>query len=378
MKILYAIQGTGNGHLSRARDIVPILSKLGELDILVSGVQADVEFPFPVKYRFRGLSFIFGKKGGVDLLATYRNSNLKQLLAEINSLPVEDYDLVLNDFEPVSAWACFNKDLPCVSLSHQTAVLDKKAPRPKRFDPVGKITLKNYAPVTARYGFHFQRYNEGIFTPVIRQEVRQLKVSDQGYYLVYLPAYSDKRILTALSQFPDIQWVVFSKHGKNAHTEGNVSFQPVNNEAFLKSFAGATGVLCGAGFETPAETLYLGKKLMVVPMKGQYEQQCNAAALKKMGIPVLKNLKEKRWPIIEKWLNESAIAVADYPDETETIVRMVVKKHGAERQSATDFAPKFKGVKSFKKLTMHKILLEIAEQNIPLKGAVKRALRKLE
>jgi uncharacterized protein (TIGR00661 family) len=322
------------------------------------------------------MSFIFGKKGGVDLLATYKNSNIKLLLEEINSLSVEDYDLVLNDFEPVSAWACFNKDLPCISLSHQAAVLDKKAPRPKRFDPVGKITLKNYAPVTARYGFHFLRYNRGIFTPVIRQEVRQLKTSDQGYYLVYLPAYSDERIQEVLSQFSDIQWLVFSKHGKKAHVEGNVSFQPVNNEAFLEKLAGATGVLCGAGFETPAETLYLGKKLMVVPMKGQYEQQCNAAALKKMGIPVIKNLKEKRWPAIVKWLASSQVPVADYPDETAQIVQKIVKKHAAKKPERQAPSQKIDGVKSFKKLTLRKILFEIAEQNIPLKGAVKRALRK--
>ncbi len=116
MKILYAIQGTGNGHLSRARDIIPILQRKGELDILVSGIQADVDLPYPVKYRFKGLSFIFGKKGGIDLFKTYQKSNLKQLYKEITSLPVEDYDLVINDFEPVSAWACRMKkksqDLP--------------------------------------------------------------------------------------------------------------------------------------------------------------------------------------------------------------------------------------------------------------------------
>ena len=71
MKILYAIQGTGNGHLSRARDIIPVLQQKGELDILVSGIQADVDLPYPVKYRFKGLSFIFGKNGGIDLNATY-------------------------------------------------------------------------------------------------------------------------------------------------------------------------------------------------------------------------------------------------------------------------------------------------------------------
>ena len=102
MKILYAIQGTGNGHLSRAREIIPILQRKGELDLLISGTQVDVDLPYPVKYRFKGLCFIFGKKGGVDIMATYRKSNLKRLYAEIKSLPIENYDLVLNDFEPVA------------------------------------------------------------------------------------------------------------------------------------------------------------------------------------------------------------------------------------------------------------------------------------
>ena len=62
MKILYAIQGTGNGHISRARDIIPILEKKGTLDILVSGTQADVDVGYPVKYKLKGMSFIFGKK----------------------------------------------------------------------------------------------------------------------------------------------------------------------------------------------------------------------------------------------------------------------------------------------------------------------------
>ncbi len=100
MKILYAIQGTGNGHLSRARDIIPLLQQKGELDILVSGIQADVELPYPVKYKFKGLSFIFGKNGGVDLIATYKKSNLKKLYKEIKSLPVEEYDLVITILNP--------------------------------------------------------------------------------------------------------------------------------------------------------------------------------------------------------------------------------------------------------------------------------------
>ena len=43
MKILYAIQGTGNGHVSRAREIIPFLRKYGNVDILISGIHAEVD-----------------------------------------------------------------------------------------------------------------------------------------------------------------------------------------------------------------------------------------------------------------------------------------------------------------------------------------------
>jgi UDP:flavonoid glycosyltransferase YjiC (YdhE family) len=40
MKVLYAIQGTGNGHISRARALVPELQKHCELDLLISGTES--------------------------------------------------------------------------------------------------------------------------------------------------------------------------------------------------------------------------------------------------------------------------------------------------------------------------------------------------
>ena len=78
MKILYAVQGTGNGHITRAIEIIPFLQKKGEVDILVSGIQSDIELPFKVKYKFNGLSFIFGKQGGVDIWKTYWKLNSRK------------------------------------------------------------------------------------------------------------------------------------------------------------------------------------------------------------------------------------------------------------------------------------------------------------
>lgn len=339
MNILYALQGTGNGHVCRANDIIPILQKHGKVDILISGTQADLKLPFDVKYVFNGLGFVFGKKGGIDYIETYKRGNIKKLFNEVRSLPVRDYDLVISDFEPVSAWACFLKNKLCIGLSHQNGVTCKQAPRPEKTDLIGKAVLSYYAPSTYRYGFHFQPYARNIFTPVIRQEVRNLTPANSGHYTVYLPAYGDKQIIRFLSCFPDVQWQVFSKHNSKKSRFDNISIHPVNNEAFLESIAGAEGVLCGAGFETPAEVLFLKKKLMVIPMKGQYEQQCNAAALQEMGVPVLKNLKPKQFKKFHKWLQAELQTIVEYPDNTSDILSGIIKKHlhenGPEKQPAS-------------------------------------------
>src|ERR1700741_4315926 len=155
MKILYAVQGTGNGHITRAMEIIPYLQKKGDVDILVSGIQSDIELPFEVKYKFKGLSFIFGKQGGVDIWRTYWKMNSLRLLKEIKSLNVKKYDLIISDFEPVSCWAAIKAKKPCIGLSNQAATLHPLAPKPKKTDLLGKLVLENYAPTNYNYGFHF-------------------------------------------------------------------------------------------------------------------------------------------------------------------------------------------------------------------------------
>jgi len=327
MKILYAIQGTGNGHLGRSLEIVPLLQQMAQVDIVVSGNQVDLQLPFPVKYRFDGFGFVFGKSGGIDIWKTFYKASFRKFLKEVNKVPVEEYDLVINDFEPVSAWACYMKNKQCIGLSHQAAVLCEDTPKPDDTDMVGKLILKNYAPTTVQYGFHFKRFEENIFTPVIRKQVREQQIADKGHYTVYLPSYDDKRLIERLSDFKDVEWDVFSKHNKKVSRTKNVSIQPINNEKFVKSMAQSTGVLCGAGFETPAEALFLQKKLLVIPMKGQYEQQLNAAALKSLGVPVIKSLKSKHNETIQDWLDNGKVIKVDYPDNTKEILELVINRH---------------------------------------------------
>lgn len=327
MKVLYAIQGTGNGHLCRAMDIIPCLRKRAEVDVLLSGTQADIPLPFELKYRMRGLSFIFGKSGGVDLWRTFTHSRLRTFLKEINSIPVSDYDLVISDFEPVSAWACYLEDKECISLSHQAVVLSKYAPPSEEVNRLGKFILENYAPSTVAYGFHFKSYSENIFTPVIREQIRNQEIINKGHYTVYLPSYEDKLLIKHLSRFPQVQWEVFSKHNRHPQKVKNIHIQPIHNEKFIQSMVTSAGVLCGAGFETPAEALFLKKKLLVVPMKNQYEQHLNAAALKEIGVPVIKNLKAKNDAIIQSWLEHKQHISVQYENNIQEIVDRILENH---------------------------------------------------
>ena len=326
MKILYAIQGTGNGHLARATEIVPILKAMADTDVLVSGTQADLKVPFQIDYQFSGLSFIIGKTGGVDLWETAKKMPIVQFIKDIRSLRVEKYDLVISDFEPVSAWACRLRNKECIGLSHQNAVLHPSAPKPEFKEWVGKLILKHYAPANYKYGFNFKPFSPHIFPPVIRHDIRNARSTTEPHYTVYLPAYSDQQIQDVLSSIPDIEWQVFSKHSKTKYTVGNVHFQPVSLDEFTKSFLSCTGLICTAGFEGPAEAIFMGKKLCVIPMKKQYEQYCNAAFLKSMGIKVLNSF-SKSVPELTEWVNEKEALQINYPDLTHEILSDILIKH---------------------------------------------------
>jgi UDP:flavonoid glycosyltransferase YjiC (YdhE family) len=115
--------------------------------------------------------------------------------------------------------------------------------------------------------------------------------------------------------------------------------------------------LCGAGFETPAEALYLHKKLMVIPMKGQYEQQCNAAALQQMGIPVVKSLKEKHSAKIKEWIRSKQAVKVNYADITKEIIDLVIMNNPTAVFHATASVSSFK---RFKNILLSKVLAQFA------------------
>ncbi|MBK9046127.1 MAG: UDP-N-acetylglucosamine--N-acetylmuramyl-(pentapeptide) pyrophosphoryl-undecaprenol N-acetylglucosamine transferase [Bacteroidetes bacterium ADurb.Bin397] len=327
MKILYGIQGTGNGHLTRAMELIPHLQQKGDVEILISGEQYDLPLTIEPTYRMKGLYFVFGKNGGIDLKATFNKINSFRFIKEIRNFPIEKYDLVISDFEPVSAWACNRANKNCIGLSNQAATLHPLAPKPKTFDPLGKLILEYYAPTTVCYGFHFKKLSPQIFTPIIRKEVRALKPENTGHFTVYLPSYDDTKIIKHLKKFDHLKWQVFSKHCKKAYKVKNIQVHPIQGQLFMNSIASASGIISNAGFGATSEALFLGKKLLVIPMKNQYEQQCNAAMLKSMGVATMKSMKSKHHAILEEWVDAGQVVKVDYKDQSAAIVDTILKNH---------------------------------------------------
>ncbi len=324
MKILYAVQGTGNGHITRAMAIIPVLKKHASVDVLVSGFSYDLSLPFKVKYQFKGMSFCFGKKGGIDYLETYKKNKLNRFLKEVKQLDLTEYDFVISDFEPISCWAAMKQKKRCIGFSNQASIYTPNVPLPRSFDITGKLVLKYYAPCTLNFGIHFQQYNSQIFTPIISDEVRNLRTKKEGFYLIYLPAYSPEKIINVFKNFEKERFVVYS-NVKQAIINRNVSVYPLDRAAFLTHMANCNGVITAAGFSTTADALYLKKKLLVIPQKNQFEQKCNALALKKMGVQVVKKLKKKYVPELITWMYSSTVVQVDYPNNSELIAKTIIQ-----------------------------------------------------
>jgi len=324
MRVLYGVQGTGNGHLSRAREIIPHLAKKVDLDILISGSQVDISIAHHVAHRLYGLSYSIGRAGNIDMFDTVRKLKPIQLINDVMQLPVQEYDLIINDFEPVSAWAGKLKGVPVVALSHQAAFLSDKVPRPDQQTAYAEFLFRTYAPSSSAVGFHFEKYDDFIHHPIIRSEVRALNPVDGDHITVYLPAYESNTLIELFKQLKEIRWEVFNRYADKEVQHENVTIRPVSSEAYLKSLESSAGLLTGGGFEAPSEALFLGKMLMVVPMMMQYEQQCNAAALHRMGINSLDRIDKNTVQLLKRWLGDSKKVKVDYKDETAQIIENIL------------------------------------------------------
>ena len=326
MKILYGIQGTGNGHLSRAMTMHPYLSDYADVDYCISGINHQLPFDLPIIRKFKGLNLFYSKTGGLDYWRMMKAFQAGKFFHEIQDVPVKKYDLVISDFEPMSAWAARLKGVPCIHLGHQASFQYPEVPLGKEKDKLGKYILKNFVRAERHIGFHFQAYNTQILPPILSALIFDANPSNANHCTVYLPQMSLAQIVHWCIQSPDIIFHVFSNEIQEYTSLRNVEIHRISKETFHDSMINSELVMTSGGFETPAEAIYLKKKLLVIPIKNHYEQQANGEALRLMGVPVFNNLNEISSSIFQEYYFGDKTISSNYFMSTDKIIRSIFER----------------------------------------------------
>ncbi len=350
MKILFGVQATGNGHITRARAMNKQFKALGlDVDYLFSGREKSNFFDmeeFGDWRCHRGLTF-FHEAGDLKIIRTLKQNSLRQLWKDINELSLDEYDLVLTDYEPITAWACRRAKRDCVGLGHQYAFNFDVPRRGDSFIP--SMIMKNFAPVSTSLGLHWHHFNQPILPPIAETHETDA-ISDPNKIVVYLGFESPEEVISLLEPFESHLFVFYGPFPQY-ESRGHIQLKPLSRENFKQDLATAGGVICNAGFELSSEAIQLGKKLLIKPLKGQVEQLSNARALEELGLGLtmdtLDPFRVKNW--LENWQGQQVT----YPNVAKAIAQWVAKGDWQNPDSRAELSmalwsqTKAPGVKSF-------------------------------
>ena len=161
MNILYGVQATGNGHISRAHAMAKHLP-LENTHYVFTGRKREDFFDMNTFGNWEclaGLSFAF-KNGKISNLHTLRQNQWRQFLKDVYSMRkrLDDYDVVVSDFEPVCAWAAKLAGKPCIGIGHQYA-FDHAVPKAGN-DFLSRKIMQNFAPVSIGLGLHWHHFDQ--------------------------------------------------------------------------------------------------------------------------------------------------------------------------------------------------------------------------
>ncbi|MDO9167751.1 MAG: glycosyltransferase family protein [Methylobacter sp.] len=320
MRIFYGVQGTGNGHITRARVMAKELHAAGiDVTFQFTGRPADKYFDMEVfnGYQSRtGLTF-HTEKGQVSYLKTALDAKPITFVKDIKSLDLSGYDLVISDFEPVTAWAAKSQKIPVLGIGHQYA-FNHKIPR-KGSDPIANQVMKYFAPADKGVGLHWHHFGQPILPPII-DTPETPKNMIKNKIIVYLPFEDPYEVIRLLSPFDNFDFHLYSPEPVPS-TFGHISCNPLSRDGFQKDLYDCAGIISNAGFELASESLQMGKKILAKPLHAQMEQISNAAALQQLGYGHI--MHDMSSSIIEHWLYDNRAVQITYPNIAKVLVHWI-------------------------------------------------------
>jgi uncharacterized protein (TIGR00661 family) len=303
LRILYGVNGEGMGHATRSEVVVDSLLARHDVRVMASGAA----FRFladrlPLVEEIFGPTFAL-KEGEIRRWATVRQSvelawhelpeTIRRWVDEVDDWKP---DVVISDFEPLTGvyarvtrtpLICVGNinmldrcrhDREIIGKDREDFLLARTVAHSMVPGAVEYIVTTYFRPPVARGG-------TTLVPPIVRPEIVDAE-SVRGEHLVVYSS-GDEALIEALRS-AGIRCLVYGMRGgpDEAVTDGNLELRPRSNDGFIEALRSARGVVAGGGFSLLSEAVYLGKPILSVPLRGQFEQTMNARYTERLGYGV--------------------------------------------------------------------------------------------
>jgi len=306
MRILYGVAGEGMGHATRSRVVIEHLSREHQVELVDSGRAHD--YLKALEHDRLGVNRIWG------LSIVYRDNEVQQLrtiLSNVRSglgggLPrnLKTYfdlsmqfrpDVVVSDFETWSYLYGRLHRLPVVSLDNNQ-IVNRCAFPPEVLAGketeylTAKAIVKAKLPgcfhylITSFFRPHITHPRTSLHPPVLRPEIRAARAEPGQHLLVYQTSTSNTALPEILAGTGRECRIYGLRRDLGAEVrEGKLRYRPFGEAAFIEDLRTARAVISGGSFTLMSEAIHLGRPMLSVPVKKQFEQILNGRYLEQLG-----------------------------------------------------------------------------------------------
>ncbi len=296
-RILYSVCGEGMGHAIRGKVLLNHLTLNNEVHIFASDRAYDyLSAHFDNVYEIGGFNTVYEDntvqntktfiKGMKDLPGDLKNS-LRLMYSVAKAVKPQ---IIISDFEFYSNLLSKILRLPLISLDNMHVLTQAELEVPRKFRTerlAAESVVRSFIQMPTHYMITSYYYpplknpkKTKYFPPVLREEIMNLEPYNGEQVMVYQTSDSNLRLLEILREFDD-EFVVYGFH--RDEKDGNLEFKSFNEDDFFQDLAQARAVISNGGFTLISEALYLGKPVLSVPVKKQFEQILNALYLDRLG-----------------------------------------------------------------------------------------------
>jgi len=303
MRILYGVVGEGMGHATRSKVVIEYLLERGhQVKVVVSGRAFEfLKRHFEDVVEIQGLTIRYSK-GAMDRdISLLRNVLLSpSMLFQNTAAYLDDVrhfnpKIVVSDFDSYAWFFAKRFGLPIISIDNQQIIHkcrhDKDITkgvgadyRATRAFVKAKLPGCDHYVITSFFRPAIRGKFEDrvtIVPPILRREILDATPTRGDHVLVYQTSTSDKDLLAELHKIPSQQFIVYGLRRDAVH--GNATLKNFSEKGFVSDLARARAVVTNGGLSLIHESIYLGKPILSVPVRHQFEQEMNARYLEKYG-----------------------------------------------------------------------------------------------